>query len=453
MVLEESHVGLHWTLSKRSYEERLGGLKKQARQSLSPRRFQIGLTQFIAALGHGHTTVEPPASGRGYRLRRMLVDTPTLPLAVRVIEGRIFVAHDLSAEDSVGTGAELLQVNGSDAGPLLAAMEALVSSDGNVKSFKRHQIGPGWRFQDLLPLLQGERSSHRLQLRKLDGRVATHIVASATSEQLMSRFAERRGRSLDAFGRAVAFSTSGQTGVLAIGSFYEGLLPPGSAGFAAEFAAAFKRIAELRPERLILDLRSNEGGNNDLVPMLYAYLTDRPFRFTGVTIVNSDRMSGIRYVDQPPEDLKTFAVEPRRFIDPHPTYGWTMKGEFGAAKEYQPNANPYLGPLVVLTDGGSFSATGGLIDLIHRYHRREGRSVTFLGEEPGVDSRLGWGSGGQSLNITLPNSRFRVAVPLLGSPYHFATAPTAVRIPDRVLHPTPEELNTGIDGVLARAIG
>lgn len=79
--------------------------------------------------------------------------------------------------------------------------------------------------------------------------------------------------------------------------------------------------------------------------------------------------------------------------------------------------------------------------------------MTFLGEEPGVASRLGWGSGGQSLNIALPNSGLRVAVPLLGSPYHFATSPTPVRLPDQALYPTPEELKTGSDGVLARAIG
>jgi hypothetical protein len=439
-------------LGKSRYDLLLAGLKKQAQQPRSLARFQIGLTRFITALGHGHTTVEPTATGQGYRLRRLLVDTPTLPLGVRIIGDRIFVANDLSAEGNVGAGTELLQVNGSAAGALLSAMEALVSSDGNVQSFKHHQIGPGWRFQDLLPLLQGERARHRLQVRQLDGRVASHSIASAISKQLMSRFAERRGRSLDAFGPAVAFSTSGRTGVLAIGSFYEGLLSPGSPGFAAEFAAAFKRIAETRPERLILDLRSNEGGNNDLVPMLYAYLTDKPFRFPGVTIVKSDRMSGIRYVEQPPEDLKAFSVDPRRFIDPHPTYGWTLKGEYGAAKEYKPNPDAYLGPLVVLTDGGSFSATGGLIDLIHRFHRRNGRIVTFLGETPGVDTRLGWGSGGQSLSIVLPNSRLRVAVPLLGSPYHFATSPTSVRLPDKVLRPTPEELKTGKDGPIAQAL-
>jgi hypothetical protein len=451
-VFDESHVGLNWTLDRSSYERLFARLEDQARQPSSSRQFRIALTRLVGALGHGHSFVEPSATGQGYRLRQLPVETPTLPLGVRIIGGRIFVAHDLTAEADVGAGTELLKINGTAAGPLLAAMEGLVSSDGNGRSFKQHQIGPGWRFQDLLPLLQGERSRHRLTVRKLDGRVVDLAVASATSGQLMSRFANRRGRSLDAFGPAVAYSSVGRNGVLAVGSFYEGLLAPGSPGFAAEFAGAFKRIGETKPERLILDLRSNEGGNNDLVPLLYAYLTDKPFRFPGLTILKSDRMSGIRYVERPPEDLAAFSVDPRRFIDPDPIYGWRLKGEFGASPTYQPHPNAYLGPLTVLTDGGSFSATGGLIDLIHRFHRREGRDVTFLGEAPGVDTALGWGSGGQSLAITLPNSRLRVAVPLLGSPYHFASSPTPVRLPDRVLQPTAEDLKSGGDGVLARAL-
>jgi hypothetical protein len=450
-VFEESHVGLNWTLDRASYERLFARLDVRAREPSTPNQFRLGLTRLVAALGHGHTVVEPTAMGRGYRLRQLPVDTPTLPLGVRIISDRIYVAHDLSAEMDVGAGTELLQVDGTAAGPLLAAMEALVSSDGNGRSFKQHQIGPGWRFQDLLPLLKGERDRHRLKLRKLDGRVVDLALPSATSEQLISRFAERQGRSLEALDPAVGYSAVGRNGVLVIGSFYEGLLAPGSSGFASEFASAFGRIAETRPERLFLDLRANEGGNNDLVPMLYAYLTDRPFRFPGVTIVKSNKLSGIRFVEQPPKDLKAFSVNPGRFIDPDPTYGWRLKREFGSPATHAPTSNAYLGPLTVLTDGGSFSATGGLIDLIHRFHRREGRDVTFFGEAPGVDTQLGWGSGGQSLTITLPNSRLRVAVPLLGSPYYFASSPTPVRLPDRLIQPTPEDLKTGRDGVLARA--
>jgi hypothetical protein len=267
----------------------------------------------------------------------------------------------------------------------------------------------------------------------------------------MTRHVERRGRSLDAFKPAVAHARNGRVGLLTLGSFYEGLLPKGSPGFAAEFSRAFDAIAQDKPERLLIDLRSNEGGNNDVVPMLYAHLTDKPFYFTRPTILKSDTISGLKYMDSPGEDLRTFAVNPRRFVDRDPTYGWVLRPDADEPKSYAPSSKPYLGPLTVLTDGGSFSATGGLLDLLHRFHRRVGREVAFLGEAPGVDTQLGWGSGGQGLNVKLPNSQLRLSIPLLGSPYHFATSQTPVRLPDRMLEPLASELVDDADGVLNRA--
>ena len=451
-VLDESHVGLHWHLDRRTYAAMLDRLVEQAAAPVEPRLFQLRLTRFVAALRHGHTTLEATVAGSGYRLRRVPNGSPAFPLGVRVIDGRLHVAHDLSADGGVSAGAEILEIDGRPARALLAQLEALISADGPGQSFKRHQLGPGWRFQDALQLLDGPRERHRVRVRRLDGPVVAAALPAATPEELVKRFAERHGRALDAYGPAITYERRDRVGVLTVGSFYEGLLSKGSPGFAAEFDRAFERIMAESVERLVLDLRGNEGGNNDYVPMLYAHLADRPFRFVGPTILKSNTISGLKYAQDPSDDLKAFAVDPAKFVLPDPTHGWVLKPEFAPITDYAPRPNPYAGPLTVLTDGGSFSATGGVLDLIHRFHRREGREVRFLGEAPGVDTRLGWGSGGQSLAVTLPNSRLRLAVPILASRNHFGSAPSTVSLPDRVLEPTPAELASGVDGVLARAV-
>jgi hypothetical protein len=451
-VLGESHVGLHWYIDRARYAAKLDALAEQAGAPIDAGVFQLRLMRFVAMLRHGHTVVEPVVSGPGYRLRRLAPGSATFPLGIRVIHGRVYVAHDLSEEGAVGAGTELLRVNGQPTAALLADMEALISADGEGVSFKRHQLGPGWRFQDLLPLLQGRRDRNRVRLRALNGRVFETALRSVTPEALIGRFAERRGRALDSYGPAVAYRRLGDVGVLTVGSFYEGLLPAGSAGFASEFDRAFQQIAADGVRRLVLDLRFNEGGNNDCVPMLYAHIADRPFRFVGPTILSSDTISGLKYAEQPSDDIKAFAADPGRFVVRDPVHGWVLKSEYAPIKDYLPHPGAYAGPLTVLIDGGSFSATGGMLDLIHRFHRREGRAVRFLGEAPGVDTRFGWGSGGQSLTVTLPNSRLRLAVPLLGSPNHFGTAPTPVTLPDRALRPDPAELASEADGVLTRAL-
>jgi hypothetical protein len=380
------------------------------------------------------------------------VDGAAFPLGLRVINGRLFVVHDLSVDGDIGDGTEVLTIDGVAASDLIGEMEGLLSADGLSPSFRRYQLGQGWRFHDLLRLLGRGRDRHELGLLSLDGRsVQTRLVA-ATTQELMRRFDERRGRGLDVFGPAVAYDRRSADGVLSVRSFYEGLLPPGSAGFAAELARAFDQMGEDRPRRLMLDLRSNEGGNNDYVPLLYSYLAHRPFRMAEPTIVRSATISGLGYMDAPSEELRAFAADPRLFISADPIYGWTLKPEYAPTIDHDPAPNAYLGPLGVLTDGGSFSATGAILDLIFRYHRREGRQVDFYGEAPGVDTSLGWSSGGQSLVVTLPNSQLKLAIPLLGARNHFSTSPVQVVLPDKVLAPTPAELQAQVDGVLSRSL-
>lgn len=452
-ALDESHVGLHWRVSASAYETRLAALEQEAAAPATLRDFSLRLGTFVAGLGHGHTTLEPPASGASFRLRRLAAGTSAFPLGVRVVDGRLYVAHDLSAEASVGEGAEILSIDGRLAAGLVAACERLLSADGGATGFKPYQLGPGWRFQDLMNAVHGSRERYRVRFRAVGSdRAADAVLPAATPEALAARHLDRRGRSIDAFPPAVAYELRGRTGVLTIGSLYEGLLPPGSAGFEAEFAKAFETIAADGPDRLVLDLRGNEGGGSDYVPMLYAHLADRPFRLADPTILRSAALSTLDRVEQPSDVLRAFSADPFQFVARDPQHGYVLKPEYDQIRyrDHRPARAAYTGPLTVLVDGGSFSATGILLDVIHRFHRREGRPVTFVGETPGVDTRFGWSSGGQSLPLVLPNSGLRLSVPLLGTRDHFGAAPAA--LPDVRLRPTAVDLRDGVDGVLDRAV-
>lgn len=450
-ALAESHVGLHWRVTPAEFATRLKRLDELAARPAAARAVHLRLARFVASLGHGHTTLDAPATGTGFRLRRLAIGSGVFPLGVRVVGGRLYVAHDLSETVEVGAGVELLAVNGTPAPQLVADLAALLSADGDAIGFKHYQLGPGWRLHDLLTLVQGARDRHRVRFRRADGRAAETTLRAATPEELAARHLERRGRSIDAFRPAVAYERRDRVGVLTVGSLYEGLLPPGSAGFAAEFERAFAEIASDRVERLVLDLRENEGGGSDYVPLLYGYLADRPFRLADPTVVASAFQSTLRWAEAPSDVLQAFAADPSRFVASDPAYGFVLRPEFDQIRyrHHAPAAGAYTGPLTVLVDGGSFSATGILLDVIHRHHRHAGRPVEFVGEAPGVDTRLGWSSGGQSLRLVLPNSGLRVAIPLLGTRDHFGSWPA--RLPDRVLEPSLSDLRDQIDGVLAGA--
>jgi hypothetical protein len=98
-----------------------------------------------------------------------------------------------------------------------------------------------------------------------------------------------------------------------------------------------------------------------------------------------------------------------------------------------------------LTDGGSFSATNNFLDLVHRYHRREGRHVSFVGEQNGGDNSFGKSSGGQALAIALPHTKLSLSIPLLGASEHFATANPKAVIPDHTVTPSIQDVVAGTD--------
>ena len=101
----------------------------------------------------------------------------------------------------------------------------------------------------------------------------------------------------------------------------------------------------------------------------------------------------------------------------------------------------------MLTDGGSFSATNDFIDLVARFHRREGRQVRFVGEQNGGTNSFKFASGAQ-LRFRLPNSGELLAIPTIAAPTHFGTAKPPVIIPDQIVIPTIAEQVAGIDHAL-----
>lgn len=453
-VLAESHVGLTWYRAPRAYAADLNALDALARAPGSAETFRWAVSTWIGGLGHGHTTAEPVVPGPGYRLRHLDATAPALPLGVRVIGGRVHVAHDLSPDGRGLEGAEILAINGRATPALVQAMSRALSADGGSTSSRAHQLGPGWRFPDRLAALTGRPDRFDLRLRFADGAERQLRMAAVAGADLPARFAARRGRPLDQFANPLTFERRDTVGVLTLSSFYDGLLPPGSPGFEAILSDIFAGIAADPPTSLILDLRGNAGGSADYAPLVYSYLTDRPFALATPTILRSASLSTLPIAIDPSPDLVAFAGDPMAFVTADPIHGWVLKPEYDTLRyrQHDPQPTAFTGPLTILTDGGSFSATGLLLDLVQHHHRRRGTPFRVAGAPPGIDTGLGWSSGGQTLRFDLPNCGLRLSVPLLGARDHFATARPALRWPDSPLEPHPLDLPGEADAVLARAV-
>jgi hypothetical protein len=448
-ALEESHVGLYWFISKQELDRRFQRISAALVRPMTAREFHRLLLPLVASLRHGHTTLTLPSQGVGYRLRRLSKERRYFPFEVRVLENRLYVVSDLSEEQNVAPGAQILAINGRPASALLDTMRGYVSADGANDTFKVYQLGSGFQFPYLLDLLFGPSNTYTMDVVPISGKAKIRRTASAVPPERMARlYRERTGREIDTYPSALRLQMLGDgVALLTVSSFYEGLIKPGEPSFEAFLASAFRQIKEGRVKDLIVDVRGNEGGNDSYPPLLYSYLADKPFRLAKPTTLASASVSFLPYAPNPAEDVKAFAAAPARFVSRARDGSWVLKAEYDADRyrTWTPQPDRFTGRLYVLTDGGAFSATNGFLDLVYRYHRREGRQVQFVGEQNGGDNAFGFGSGGQALAIVLPHSRQTLSIPLLGSRQHFADAVPKAVIPDHPIRPSIQDVITGTD--------
>jgi C-terminal processing protease CtpA/Prc len=178
--------------------------------------------------------------------------------------------------------------------------------------------------------------------------------------------------------------------------------------FPATLDSAFRVLGERGATSLILDLRGNGGGVDEYGALLLSHLVDRPFRYFDRIKVTSIAPSFATWLPRTFESMRTGTV-----ADPEGGYRVTTALHAGVGRQ-QPAANPFLGKLVVLIDGGSFSTTADVAA-----HLRSWRRATFVGEETGG----GYAGNTSGLNalIVLPNSRLKTKVMMYG--YWNAVAP------------------------------
>jgi hypothetical protein len=443
-ALAESHVGLDWYIPRPELDRRFQAIADGLNRPLSVRDFHRQLLPVVAAIRHGHTTLELPVPWAGYRLK-LNKDGRFLPLELRVLDERVYVLADLGEKDEVPAGSEIVAIDGRPVGQLLQQFRQHLSADGGSETYQAHQLGQAFQFAHLLDLLQGPAQRLRVDFLAPSAlRPASRRLATQSPARMAERYRQRFGREIDSFGPPLQFELlPSRTARLTVSAFIDG-----QADFRAGLASAFKAIRAAGVEDLIIDVRGNAGGDGDLPPLLYSYLAHQPFRQASPTIVASASLSSLAYAEAASDVLKAFAATPLAFVTRQPDGTWVLKPEIDDERyrEYPPQPDRFLGRLWVLVDGGAFSATNQFLDLVHQHHRKAGLPVRFVGEAPGGDSHLGRDSGGQA------NSRQRLSIPLLGFRQFFAAPAGAPAIPDDLVRPSLQDLLSRTDRELLFAL-
>ncbi len=421
-TLEEGHPGVYRYTTKAEFQRGFDKAESQLTRPMTVLEFNRIVVNAVGLVKCGHTGVSLPVEAAKERQSTVAL----LPCDVDIVGGRVYIVGD-----EFLAGAEILEINGVPAAKLLALIEAGTPGDGNIAVGRWGRLARGG-FVRGLPLLAGIEAPYRVTY-KLRGTKKTTEFAGAPATQLKPAKPDTKPLAY------LEFPGDGKTAVMTIRTFggfadRERRLP-----LSKFMTDAFVAIRDRRASALVLDLRGNGGGQDALGKQLMAHLIDHNFDYYKDLVVNARSFSFKKHAG----DLRDFTeaqAKPRadgRFdVLGHPN--------LGTQKPAEPS---FRGRVIAIADRDSFSATGEFLTAFHTARRG-----TIVGEETGA-AYLGNTSGASAL-VTLPNSKLRLIVPLMGYylPSSRKAAPDRGVMPDVPVKLTIEDKIAKRDPAMAKAL-
>lgn len=274
--LQASHYDLYARRPRAQYEALYHRMRADIDGPLPAtevwRRFQA----FVAYGNVAHARIDPPATAwEAFRQ----AGGKAFPLFLRVVDGKVRVASDMTGMPGIALGDEVLSIDREPALRWLRPARALVSADNDYLAHAQ--------LETQLPLLVWLSGDHAMSwavvLRKPDGRRIAAVVPAQDRTGFEAAAKKRTNAfELDWNTREARVLDDG-TAYLRPGPFYDNrpqATDPWDAGpFTAFIDEAFATFIEQRATRLLIDLRDNPGGDNSFSDRLIAWFANRPFRF------------------------------------------------------------------------------------------------------------------------------------------------------------------------------
>ncbi len=435
-ILEEGHGGLDRYTAigelKKSFDAAGNGLTGP----LTELDFYSRLLPLVAGIKDGHTRLMlSPAAAAELDAQPVF-----FPFGLRFLNDKAYVFWNLSPDESIKEGAELLAIDGTPIVDVVAALLPLIPSDAGIRTSPAPAPrvsggfwpapGPSVRTAGIpprpLPAVPGRGDQGGWDPGYHGGR---HHPAPP---ERYPAAAERRP--------AYELSFQGPAAVLTIRGFADD--PDTARPRYPEFLKeTFRSLEEKKIPNLIIDLRGAGGGRDEYAKLLFAHVMDRPFFYYWALETKKDRYDLFRFTDESAAGAEELARPLRKnargWFDVlgHPNGGLQM-----------PRVPRFAGRVAILIDGGSFSATGEAVSAFH-YHKK----AVFFGEECG--SGYYGSTSGFTVTATLPNTRIQVRIPLVICAMAVDGYPKdRGLVPDFPVTPTIEDLLAGRDPVKERAL-
>ena len=456
-TLEAWHPSLYWYTTRDSmnyyFDEGYAALK----DSMTEPQFRKVLSYVIARVRCGHTSV---AASKAYAHYLDTAKLRQFPLILKFWDDTMVVANNMNRHDSVlKRGTVICSINGRTARELTDTFFPFIVTDGYNLTGKYQYLSSGFHFSSWYKDVFGYDSGYDIRYRDTAGTVRetyvpiydprTDTLRRSLGRDLMPGTEQprpgrpqrmrppahrtRKSREL-LFTRNLQLDSASHSAFLTLNTFERHYR------LKRFFRRTFRTLRENQVQNLVIDVRTNGGGDAGISTMLTRYLINRKFKIADSLYTVRLHSPYDRYIQHGLiYDLFTVFTS-RRHSDGYYHFGYFEHHYYSPMEK-----DHFDGSVYILTGGYSFSATCLFAGAL------KGQSnITMVGEETGGGyyGNTAW----MIPDVTLPVTGVRFRLPR----YRLVVDRNRVKdgrgiLPDVPALPSVEALSKGLDFKTAKA--
>jgi hypothetical protein len=384
-ALEARHPEMYAYTSQKEFSELFDQTLNSLNSPMSRREFYVAMSPLVVALRCGHTKWLV----RGKDMYYPFFEENLFPLALYFLDQKAFVMGSFTREE-VPVGGELISLNGESLKQIMIRLlNNLSFGDGYSLGGKYYQLNHF--FPGIYSTFYGASKGYDVEI-EAEGIVRKYHFKGAGLNEI--RLYQNKAKAEDEPFKLELIDNT--TARLDINRFFT---YPGEGNYHKFLKNSFREIEAKGINDLIIDLRGNEGGNENWGIELYRYLAREPFRYYDKITVKRGKASDLK--------LKIPLTYRAASIFNRNNNGLAEFTTSRGLRINKPFQDSFRGTAWLLLDGQSFSVATEFAG-----KAKSDKLCIVVGTET---------AGGYSLNtsgfftiVNLPNSEIDLGIPLLG---------------------------------------
>lgn len=389
--LRLQHQGLYNYVDRAVVDQQIDSIRATLTQPMSLLDFYQTVRYTAALTNEGHTEIDLPRRSEV----KIGLSKSFLPLTVLFCDQTLVVTQNYGkAVSQLEKGMKILTINGQTVEAIVQRFLPLLPSDGFNETSKYKWLS-GVSFALLYRLVYGKAKHFELSVQAYDSPQPVKLRLDAIPyTRFKAKNANFPSKSFD-YNQFTFKIIADSIAYLSVPDFGDDDMD-----YQALYADAFKQIAQLNIEHLIMDMQANTGGTEGNENLLFSYLAQQPLqKYKKVTMLETPYRKN--------KDDEDYIEDQWQWKD-----SIAERGAFTLMSDYYSNLNYqapepdliYDGKLYVLTSGLTFSGGAEFSSLV----KMSDRGI-FIGVETG--GTYEGNVSGYSETIKLPNSKIKIDLP------------------------------------------